>query len=186
MTKDTIFSDMKAGMAKAIDAFIHRLGGLRTGRASTTILDGIKVDYYGTITPLRQIATLNVPESRAITIQPWDISAIHAIEKAIMSSDLGLNPSNDGKVIRISIPQLTEERRKDLVKVARKEGEECKVAIRNIRREANEELKKLEKEKVMSEDEHKKAQHEVQDYTDKQIKRVDELLAKKEAEIMEV
>ncbi|MBI5643787.1 MAG: ribosome recycling factor [Deltaproteobacteria bacterium] len=184
--KEAIFSDLKKRMTKSLEGFNHELGGLRTGRASITILDGVKVDFYGTPSPIKQIATLSVPESRTITIQPWDISQIHAIEKAIQSSGLGLNPSNDGKVIRIIFPPLTEERRKDLVKIAKKHGEECKVSIRNIRRDANEELKKIEKDKKISQDDLKKFQHEVQDLTDKQIARVDELLAAKEAEIMEV
>jgi ribosome recycling factor len=183
---DTILNDAKSRMTKAIEALSHELGGLRTGRASISILDGIRVDYYGTPTPLSQVATLSAPEPRSITIQPWDVSQIHAIEKAIMSSDLGLNPSNDGKVIRISIPQLTEERRKELVKIARKYGEECKIAIRNIRRDANEDYKKLEKDKTISQDELKKHQQDVQDLTDKQTARVDEMLSRKEAEIMEV
>ncbi len=184
--KEEIFADMKKRMEKSIEALGHELAGLRTGRASVAILDGIKVDYYGNLTPLKQIASLSVPEPRTITIQPWDTSQIHAIEKAIMASDLGLTPSSDGKVIRIGIPQLTEERRKELVKVARRFAEECKVSIRNVRRDANEALKKLEKEKKVSQDELKKSQHEVQDYTDKEIQKVDGMLAQKEAEIMEV
>lgn len=181
--KEAIFSEMKERTAKAIEALNHELGGLRTGRASLALLDNVKVDYYGNLTPLRAIATLSVPESRTITVQPWDASQMHAIEKAILTSDLGLNPSNDGKVIRINIPALTEERRKEYVKLAKKYGEECKVSIRNIRRDANEALKKLEK---MPEDELKKHQKEVQDLTDKQIHRVDEMIKQKEAEIMEV
>ncbi|MDP2689543.1 MAG: ribosome recycling factor [Deltaproteobacteria bacterium] len=184
--KDEIISDAKKRMSKAHEALAHELGGLRTGRASITILDGVRVDYYGTLTPINQLATLSVPESRTITIQPWDLSQINAIEKAIMTSDLGLNPSNDGKVIRINIPQLTEERRKDLVKLARKYGEECKVSIRNVRRDANEGFKKLEKEKKISQDELKKHQQEVQELTDRQIALVDEVLNRKEAEILEV
>ncbi len=184
--KEEIFADMKKRMEKSIEALGHELAGLRTGRASVAILDGIKVDYYGNLTPLKQIASLSVPEPRTITIQPWDTSQIHAIEKAIMASDLGLTPSSDGKVIRIGIPQLTEERRKELVKVARRFAEECKVSIRNVRRDANEAFKKLEKEKKVSQDELKKSQHEVQDYTDKEIQKVDGMLAQKEAEIMEV
>lgn len=181
--KEAIFSEMKERTARAIEALNHELGGLRTGRASLALLDNVKVDYYGNLTPIRAIATLSVPESRTITVQPWDASQMHAIEKAILTSDLGLNPSNDGKVIRINIPALTEERRKEYVKLAKKYGEECKVSIRNIRRDANEALKKLEK---MPEDELKKHQKEVQDMTDKQIHRVDEMIKQKEAEIMEV
>ncbi|MBI5903305.1 MAG: ribosome recycling factor [Deltaproteobacteria bacterium] len=185
MTEE-IFNDMKKKTGKALEALAHELAGLRTGRASTAILDGVKVDYYGTPTPIKQIATLAVPESRTITVQPWDTSQLHAIEKAILTSDLGLNPSNDGKIIRINLPQLTEERRKELVKLARKYGEESKVSIRNIRRDANESLKKIEKDKKISQDELKKFQQEVQDLTDKQIHRIDEILSQKEADIMEV
>ncbi|MBE7415220.1 MAG: ribosome recycling factor [Deltaproteobacteria bacterium] len=184
--KEEILSDLRKRTDKAIEALTHELGGLRTGRASLAILDHVKVDYYGTPTPIKQIATLSVPESRTITIQPWDISQIHAIEKAIMTSDLGLTPSSDGKLIRINIPPLTEERRKDLVKLARKYAEECKIAVRNVRRDANEGLKKLEKDKAISEDELKKLQKDVQDITDRQIHRIDEMVVQKEAEIMEV
>lgn len=184
--KEEIFSEMKKKMARAIEALAHELGGLRTGRASITILDNVKVDYYGTPTPIKGIATLSVPESRTISIQPWDTSQIHMIEKAIMTSDLGLTPTNDGKLIRINFPPLTEERRKEFVKLARKYGEECKVSIRNVRRDANEALKKLEKDKKISQDDLKKFQHDVQDSTDKQIARIEEVLTQKEAEIMEV
>ena len=184
--QDEIFNDMKKKMARALEALGHELSGLRTGRASIAILDGVKVDYYGTPTPIKQIATLAVPESRTITIQPWDTSQLHVIEKAILTSDLGLNPSNDGKIIRINMPQLTEERRRELVKLAKKFGEESRIAIRNVRRDANESLKKLEKEKDISQDEHKKLQQDVQDITDKQIRRIDEILAQKEVDIMEV
>ncbi|WKZ31681.1 MAG: ribosome recycling factor [Thermodesulfobacteriota bacterium] len=184
--KEEIFSDLKKRTEKALEALTHELGGLRTGRASLAILDHVKVDYYGTPTPIKQIATLSVPESRTITIQPWDISQLHAIEKAIMTSDLGLTPSSDGKLIRINIPPLTEERRKDLVKLAKKYAEECKIAVRNVRRDANEGLKKLEKDKAISEDDLKKFQKEVQDVTDRQIHRIDEMVVQKEAEIMEV
>lgn len=183
---DGILNDARSRMTKALETLSHELGGLRTGRASISILDGVKVEYYGTPTPLNQLATLSAPEPRTITIQPWDVSQINSIEKAIMASDLGLNPSNDGRVIRINIPQLTEERRKEIVRIARKYGEECKIAIRNIRRDANEDYKKLEKDKAMSQDELKKHQQEVQDLTDKQTARVDEMLSRKEAEIMEV
>lgn len=179
-------SEMKKRTDKALEALAHELGAIRTGRASIAILDHVKVDYYGTPTPVNQLATLAVPESRTITIQPWDASATHAIEKAIMTSDLGLMPTNDGKMLRINMPPLTEERRKEFVKLAKKYGEECKVGIRNIRRDANEALKKLEKDKSISEDEHKKLQKEVQDITDRQIKRVDEMIAQKETDIMEV
>ncbi len=186
MTKEDIFTDLKKRMAKSVEAFNHELSGLRTGRASLAILDNVRVDYFGNLTPIKGLATLSVPESRTISIQPWDVSQIHAIEKAIQASGLGLNPSNDGKVIRILFPPLTEERRKDLVKIAKKHGEECKVSIRNTRRDANEEFKKLEKDKKIAQDDLKKHQHEVQDLTDKQIAKIDEILSAKEAEIMEI
>lgn len=184
--KEEIFAEMKKKSSKSLDGFGGELSGLRTGRASTAMLDAVKVDFYGALTPLKQVATLSVPEARTITIQPWDVSQLHAIEKGIQSSDLGLNPTNDGKIIRISVPPLNEERRKEIVKIAKKYAEECRVSLRNIRRDANDALKKLEKEKKISQDELKKFQNEVQDITDKQIKKVDEMLSHKEAEIMEV
>ncbi len=184
--KEEIFAEMKKRSSKSLDAFGGELAGLRTGRASTAMLDAVKVDYYGTPTPLKQIATLSVPEARTITIQPWDVSQLHAIEKGIQSSDLGLNPTNDGKIIRISVPPLNEERRKEIVKIAKKYTEECRVSLRNVRRDANDALKKLEKDKKISQDELKKFQNEVQDHTDKQIKKIDEMLSHKEAEILEV
>ncbi len=173
-------------MNGAIEALKKEFASVRTGRASLALLDGISVDYYGTMTPLQQLASLSVPESRQIAIQPWEQRLVPEIEKAIMKSDLGLTPMNDGKTIRINIPVLTEERRKQLVKVVRKRAEEAKVAIRNIRRDSNEELKKLEKEQHISEDEVKKEQEEIQKLTDSFIKKVDEVLAHKEKEIMEV
>ncbi|NOZ24973.1 MAG: ribosome recycling factor [Nitrospirae bacterium] len=176
----------KEKMEKAIEALKKDLASIRTGRASIALLDNITVDYYGTQTPLNQVATLSVPEPRMIAIQPWEQSMVPVIEKAILQSDLGLNPSNDGKVIRIAIPPLTEERRKQLVKVVRKRAEEARVAIRNIRRETNEELKKLEKDKHISEDDIKRGLEEVQKLTDGFIKTVDEVLQHKEKEIMEV
>jgi ribosome recycling factor len=179
-------AEMKKRTDKALEALSQELGSIRTGRASIAIFDHVKVDYYGTPTSINQLATLAVPESRTITIQPWDSTALHAIEKAIMTSDLGLMPTSDGKIIRVNMPPLTEERRKEFVKLAKKYGEECKVGIRNIRRDANEALKKLEKDKKISEDEHKKLQKEVQDITDRQITRVDEMIAQKEKDIMEV
>jgi ribosome recycling factor len=173
-------------MQGAIEALKKDFGSVRTGRASLALLDGINVDYYGTPTPLQQLATLNVPESRLIAIQPWEQKIIPDIEKAILKSDLGLTPTNDGKVIRINIPLLTEERRKDLVKVVRKRTEEARVAVRNIRRDTNEALKNLEKEKQISEDELKKSLDEAQKLTDSYVKKVDETLSHKEGEIMEV
>lgn len=183
---EAIFKDMKDKMEKAIDAFHRELVKLRTGRASLAILDGVKVDYYGTATLLNQLATMSVPESRLITIQPWDISVLGSIEKAIKVADLGLNPTNDGKIIRLSIPPLTEERRKEIVKVAKKAAEDCKIAIRNMRRDANEEVKKLEKDKTISQDDLKKFQNQIQEITDKYTARIDDILKHKEKEIMEV
>lgn len=173
-------------MSRSIEALKKEFASIRTGRASLALLDGIIVNYYETPTPLQQIASLSIPESRQIAIQPWDQKIIPDIEKAILKSDLGLTPMNDGKMIRINIPLLTEERRKQLVKAVRKKAEEAKVAVRNIRRDSNEELKKLEKEKHLSEDILKKSQDEIQKITDSYISKVDEVLGHKEKEIMEV
>jgi len=173
-------------MQTAIEALKKKFGAVRTGRASLSLLDGLAVDYYGTATPIQQVASLSIPDSRQILIQPWEQKIIPEIEKAIMKSDLGLTPMNDGKLIRINIPALTEERRKQLVKVVKKEAEDAKVAVRNIRREINEELKKLEKEEHISEDQIKKEHDEVQKVTDSFIKKVEELLEHKEKEIMEL
>ena len=182
---DEIFEDLKDRMGKSIESLKREYSRLRTGRASISLLDGIRVSYYDTLTPLNQMASLAVPEPRLIVIQPWDKTAIEDIEKAILKSELGLTPINDGKVIRISIPPLTEERRKELVKVARKMSEENKVAIRNIRRDANEMLKDLKKEGDISEDEAFKAQDQVQKITDDHIKQVDDIYKDKEKEILE-
>ena len=173
-------------MDGAIEALKKDFGSVRTGRASLALLEGIMVDYYGTATPLQQMASLSVPDPRQIAIQPWEQKIIPEIEKAIMKSDLGLTPSNDGKIIRIMIPALTEERRKQLVKVVKKRAEEAKIAIRNIRRDINEELKKLEKDQHMSEDDVKKFHDEIQKLTDAYVAKVDEVLKHKENEIMEV
>jgi ribosome recycling factor len=173
-------------MTRTIEVLKKDLASVRTGRASLALLDGIVVNYYDTQTPLQQLATLSIPESRQIAIQPWDQKIIPDIEKAILKSDLGLTPMNDGKIIRINIPPLTEERRKQLVKAVKKKAEEAKVSIRNIRRDANEELKKFEKEKHISEDEVKKSQEDTQKITDSFIAKVDEVLGYKEKEIMEV
>ena len=183
---DAIFKELKDKMDRSIDALHREIAKLRTGRASISMLDGIRVDYYGTMTPLNQLATMSVPESRLITIQPWDAGVLSDIEKAVMNSDMGLTPTNDGKLVRISIPQLTEERRKEIVKTAKKNAEEGKVAIRNNRRDANEEIKKLEKDKTISQDDLKKSQTKIQEITDKYIDRVDDILKHKEKEIMEV
>jgi len=173
-------------MERTIEVLKKEFASIRTGRASLALLDGITVMYYDAPTPLQQLASLSIPESRQMAIQPWDPKVIPDIEKAILKSDLGLTPINDGKMIRINIPTLTEERRKQLVKTVRKKAEEAKVAIRNIRRDANEELKKLEKDKHVSEDLVKKSQDEIQKVTDSHIAKVDEVLGNKEKEIMEV
>lgn len=173
-------------MSRTIEALKKDFASIRTGRASLALLDDIMVNYYDTPTPLQQLASLSIPESRQIAIQPWDPKVISDIEKAILKSDIGLTPMNDGKTIRINIPPLTEERRKQLVKTVKKKAEEAKVAIRNIRRDSNEELKKFEKEKHLSEDEVKKSQEEIQKITDSYITKVDEVLGHKEKEIMEV
>ncbi len=182
---ESIYDETRESMAKSIAALKIELNRLRTGRASLSIFDGVKVDYYGTLTPLNQMATLAVPESRLITIQPWDVSVIKDIEKAILKSDLGLTPSNDGKIIRIAIPPLTEERRKDLVKVVHKICEDYKVSVRNIRRDANELLKSMKKDGEISEDDAFKSQDQVQKITDEQIKLIDECYQEKEKEILE-
>ena len=182
---DDIYQETRESMTKSIEALKRELNRVRTGRASLSILDGIKVDYYGTLTPLNQMATLAVPESRLITIQPWDVSVIQDVEKAILKSDLGLTPANDGKILRISIPPLTEERRKELVKMVHKMCEDHKVSVRNARRDSNELLKSLKKDGDISEDEAFKAQDEVQKITDEHIKLIDECFTKKEKEILE-
>ena len=182
---DDIYQETRESMGKSIEALKRELKRVRTGRASLSILDGIKVDYYGTLTPLNQMATLAVPESRLITIQPWDVSVIQDIEKAILKSDLGLTPANDGKILRISIPPLTEERRKELVKRVHKMCEDHKVSVRNARRDSNELLKSLKKDGDISEDEAFKAQDEVQNITDEHVKLIDECYSNKEKEILE-
>ena len=182
---DDIYQETKDSMGKSVEALNRELKRVRTGRASLSILDGIKVDYYGTLTPLNQMATLAVPESRLITIQPWDVSVIKDIEKALLKSDLGLTPANDGKIIRISIPPLTEERRKELVKVVHKMCEDYKVSVRNARRDANELLKSLKKDGDISEDDAFKSHDEVQKITDEHIKRIDQCCQEKEKEILE-
>ena len=186
MEIDAFKQDTKERMEKTLTALERDFSKLRTGRASTDLLEGVKVDYYGTITPLSQMATISVPDSKTLTIQPWDRGGFSAIEKAIQKSDLGLSPVNDGKVLRIAIPPLTEERRKDLVKVAKKYTEEAKVALRNIRREANELLKKAEKDKELTEDEHRKTHDEVQKITDASVAKADEKLEKKKKDIMQI
>ena len=184
--KDVIFEELKESMDKAINALEKSFSKVRTGRASLSLLDGIRVEYYGTPTPLNQLASLSIPESRLIVISPWDNSVLGAIEKAIQKSDLGLMPNNDGKLIRLAIPPLTEERRRELVKIVRKMAEECKVKQRNARRDANEQLKELKKSNEISEDELYGFQEEVQKMTDRYIEKTDAVLAAKEKEVMEI
>ena len=186
MDKESVLLDSEDRMDKALGALDRDFSRLRTGRASTGLVDNIKVDYYGTPTPISQLASVAIPDSRTITIQPWDRGAFASVEKAILKSDLGLTPVNDGKIIRISIPPLTEDRRMELGKLASKSGEEAKVAVRNVRRDANDQLKKLEKDKAISEDELKKATDDVQKLTDKYVAKVDEKCAAKEKEIMDL
>ena len=181
-----IIKECEVKMQKAISALEKELGKVRTGRASLTLLDDIRVDYYGTPTPLTQVATLSVPESRLIVIQPWDNSLIGQIEKAILKSELGMTPANDGKVIRITIPWLTEERRKELVKLVKKMGENNKIGVRNIRREIIERLRSMEKGKEISEDELHQLQDQVQKATDAFIEQIDEMIEAKEKEMMEI
>lgn len=185
MMKDVI-KESEDKMKKSIEILRKDLSTMRAGRANPSILDKLMVDYYGTATPVNQVANISAPEPRVLTIQPWDKSMVPAIEKSILKSDLGLNPSSDGSVIRIIIPQLTQERRLELVKTIKKKSEDTRVSLRNIRRESNDKLKSLEKGKIITEDENKKGQDEIQKLTDKYIKDVDHVLEAKEKEIMEV
>ena len=185
MTKQ-IIKETEEKMKKSVEAYRHELAGMKAGRATPAMLDKLRVDYYGTPTPVNQVATIDVPDSRTLTLKPFDRSMMKAIEKAILISDLGLNPNNDGIVIRLNIPAMTEDRRKEMVKVVGKRTEEERVVVRNLRREANDQVKKAEKDKSISEDESKRAQDEVQKLTDKTIKEVDQIMAAKEKEIMEV
>ena len=180
-----LFNDVKDRMDKSIEHFRHEVASIRTGRASTSILDGIKVDYYGAPTPINNIAHVTVPEGQLIVIQPFDQNTLEIIEKSIIASDIGLTPNNDGNVIRLNIPSLTEERRKDLVKVVHKIIEEGRVAVRNIRRDANDHLKKHEKDHDLSEDNLKRAMDNIQDMTDDHIKGLNQVQDAKEKEIME-
>jgi ribosome recycling factor len=182
----SLVADAKQRMDATLETVRRELAAMRTGRASLSMLDGIRVDYYGTPTPLNQVGNLGIPDPTLITIQPWDPSTLQAIEKAIRTSDLDLNPQNDGKIVRIPIPPLTEERRKTLVKHAHKHAEDARVAIRNVRRDANDHLKRLLKEHEVSEDDEKHAIAEVQKLTDLHIEKINEILKKKEAEVMEV
>ena len=181
-----VIEQMQEKMESSVDALKRELTKIRTGRASLSLLDGVAVDAYGSKLPVNQVATLTIPESRMIAIQPWDPQTLPAIEKAILSSDLGLTPVNDGKIIRLTIPQLTEERRKELVKQVKKTAEEFRVAVRNVRRETNDVLKNMKKDKEISEDDMFRLQDEAQKETDKYILQIDEIAAGKEKEVMEV
>ena len=180
------YTNLKERMEKSIGAFKEKLSEIRAGRANPAILNKVKIDYYGTPTPINQVAGVSVPEARLIVIQPWDVSVLKDIEKAILASDIGLNPNNDGKVIRLAFPELTEERRKDLVKEIRKIAEEAKVSIRAIRRDGIDEAKANQKNSEITEDELKSAETEIQKITDKYIDEIDKILADKEKEIMSV
>jgi ribosome recycling factor len=177
--------EVESRMQGAIDALTREFAGVRTGRATQALLEGVRVDNYGTLTPVPQVATVSVPDSKSLIVQPWDATLLPAIEKAIMKSDLGLTPANDGKIIRLTLPSLTEERRKQLAKVVRQLAETARVAVRNVRHEAINKTRAMEKEKKISEDQAKRDQVEVQKTTDRLIQRVDELLKKKEQEILE-
>ncbi len=179
-------ANSKSRMEKVLADLQHDMAGVRTGRASVSLLDNVRADYYGTPTPLNQLATLHVPEPSMITVQPWDVSQIGAIEKAIRGADLGLNPGNDGKLIRVPIPPLTEERRKELVKKLHHIAEDHRVALRNIRRDGNEHIKKLLKDKLISEDDERRALDEIQKLTDSYIQRLDQAVKVKEKEVMEL
>ncbi|RXT15145.1 ribosome recycling factor [Ammoniphilus sp. CFH 90114] len=182
----TVIQNAEERMSKALSALKKELSTLRAGRATPALLDKVQVDYYGTPTPVSQMANVSVPEARLITIQPWDKTQLGPIEKAILKSDLGLTPTNDGSVIRLMIPPLTEERRAELVKLVKKEGEEAKVAIRNVRRDANDAFKKFQKDGSISEDDLKRYQDNIQKSTDSNIQQVDKIVQEKEKEIMEV
>ncbi len=183
---DDIKTDATTRMGKSVEALVHELAKVRTGRAHPSLLDHIRVDYYGSEVPLSQAANVNTEDARTLTVTPWDKGMVSVIEKAIMTSDLGLNPMSAGTVIRVPMPPLTEERRKDLIRVVRQEAEGAKVAIRNIRRDANHELKELVKEKVISEDDERRGQEIIQNLTDQHIKKVDEVLDEKEKDLMEI
>jgi ribosome recycling factor len=183
---DDFLADAQGRMDKSVIATREHFNGLRTGRASSALLDRVTIDYYGSPTPLKQLATINAPEARLLTVQPFDPGSIKQIEKAILESDLGLNPSNDGKLIRLPIPQLTEERRKEYVKMARQMAEEGRVAVRNVRRDVMHHLQELVKNGDVGDDEERRAEERVQKLTDEHVKQIDDLLKHKEAEIMEV
>lgn len=180
------YSKIKEKMEKSISVYSEKLSEVRAGRANPAILNKVKIDYYGTPTPINQVAGVSVPEARLIVIQPWDVSVLKEIEKAILASDIGINPNNDGKVIRLAFPELTEERRKDLVKDIKKMAEEAKIVIRTIRRDGIEEAKQEQKNGEMTEDELKQAENEIQKLTDKSVEEIDKILANKEKEVMSV
>ena len=186
MSSKVILKDADDRMVKAVEVVRDELSKIRTGKATTALLDGIKVDYYGTMTPLKQVANVSTPDVHTISVQPWEKSMLQPIEKAILNANLGLNPTNDGTILRVPIPPLNEERRRELVKLVKRFGEEGKIAIRNVRRDAIEHLKKAEKDEHFSEDERKRAEQECQKLTDKHVGEVDTLLELKEKEIMEV
>jgi len=181
-----VFSSHEERMKKAIEVLRREYATLRAGRATTGLLDKVFIDYYGAQSPINQVADISIPEPRTIVIQPWDKKTLSAIEKAILKSDVGLTPNNDGMVIRLMLPQLTQQRRQEITKVVHKLAEESRVAIRNLRRDANEDLKRIEKDKAASEDEIKKAQEDIQKLTDKYIKEIDQVMLIKEKEVMEV
>ncbi len=183
---DDIQKDAKSRMSKSVETLVHELAKLRTGRAHPSLLDHVMVSYYGSDVPLSQVSNVNVEDARTLTITPWEQNMVAPVEKAIMNSDLGLNPNTAGNVIRVPMPPLTEERRKDMIRIVRQEAENARVAIRNIRRDANHHLKDLVKEKMASEDDERRAEEQVQKLTDQHIKEIDELLEKKEADLMEV
>ncbi|MDD2334956.1 MAG: ribosome recycling factor [Geobacteraceae bacterium] len=185
MTKD-ILTSMKGHMEKTLDALRKEYQKVRTGRASTALLEDIKVNYYDTLTPISQLAAIAVPEPRTMTIQPWEAKQIPSIEKAILNANIGLTPTNDGKLIRLAVPPLTEDRRKEIVKQLKRLAEDTKIALRNIRRDAIDSLKKLEKDKQISEDDLKRAEKDVQDVTNVYVAKVDEVVAAKEKEVMEI
>jgi ribosome recycling factor len=173
-------------MNKSVESVRHEMASIRTGRATTALLDSIKVDYYGSMMPINQVASVSVPEPRLLVVQPWEKNMLQPIAKAIQASDLGLNPQDDGQVLKVPIPTLNEERRRDMVKLVKKVAEEGRVAVRNVRHHTNDELKKLMKDKAISEDDEKRAIQETQKMTDRHIEQIDELVKKKEAEVMEV
>lgn len=185
MVKDTL-AQTETKMKKSVESLHHHLASVRTGRASPALLDQVQVEYYGSNMPISQLANVSVSEARMLTIQPWDQSAVKAIEKAIQNANLGINPANDGRVIRLAIPQLTEQRRKDLTKQVRKEVEEAKISLRNVRRDGQTDLKKLESDKQISSDDLKRAQEKLQELTDRYSRELDNIGAAKEAEVMEV